>query len=107
MRSQKSGVGGGFPFTKMGLEVNMHSNYISVHFNYEATQGGEEEKERRVDGNMELDITAFEFNIKNKDTMRREECHGGVGEQMSGKKTAAIQRGGYTPDKSPILINYF
>lgn len=29
--------GRGLPFTEMGLEVNMHSNYISVHFNYEPT----------------------------------------------------------------------
>lgn len=31
--------GRGLTFTEMELEVNMHSNYISVHFNYEATQG--------------------------------------------------------------------
>lgn len=31
--------GRGLPFTEMELEVNMHSNYISVHFNYEAARG--------------------------------------------------------------------
>lgn len=41
--------GRGFPFTERGLEVNMHSNYISVHFNYEATQG-ERGRERKKDG---------------------------------------------------------
>lgn len=58
--------GRGLPFTEMGLEVNMHSNYISVHFNYEATQGARKRKsERKKDRqkHTELDVTAYKLNI--------------------------------------------
>lgn len=58
--------GRGFPFTETGLEVNMHSNYISVHFNYEATRGARKRKnERKKDGqkHSELDVTAYKLNI--------------------------------------------
>lgn len=40
-------TGRGFLFIEMGLEVNMHNNYISVHFNYEATRGGRKRKKER------------------------------------------------------------
>lgn len=43
---QKKG-GEALPFTKTGLEVNMHSNYISVRFNYEAARAA---RERRTAG---------------------------------------------------------
>lgn len=42
MQSHKRG-GGGLPFTEMGLQVNMHSNYISVW----------SQKEREKKGKME------------------------------------------------------
>lgn len=41
----------------------MQSNYISLHFNYEATP--EWEKQRKGDGqkHVELDVTAYKLNI--------------------------------------------
>lgn len=50
--------GRGLLFTEMGLEVNMHSNYISVHFNYEGTQGARKRKKDRQK-HIELDETAY------------------------------------------------
>lgn len=48
---------------RLRLEVNMQSNYISLHFNYEATP--EWEKQRKGDGqkHVELDVTAYKLNI--------------------------------------------
>lgn len=64
MQSHKRG-GRGLPFTETGLEVNMHSNYISVRFNYEAARRAEKEKERWKDRqkHVELDVTAYKLNI--------------------------------------------
>lgn len=80
MQSHKRG-GEASPFTEMGLEVNMRSNYISVRFNYEAARGergrdGEEDGKDRQK-HIELDVTAYKLNIWNKDTMR--ERRGRVG----------------------------
>lgn len=55
--------GRGFPFTEMGLEVNMHSNYISVHFNYEATRGARKREKKERQKRAELDVTAYKSNI--------------------------------------------
>lgn len=45
--------GRGHAFTERGLEVNMHSNYISEHFNYVATQQRNRQKNGRKHGESE------------------------------------------------------
>ena len=70
--------GRGHAFTERGLEVNMHSNYISEHFNYVATQ----ERNRQKNGEKHGESEPHRGNTENEDAMMDRERNFWINHQV-------------------------